>query len=260
MQPPNIENLFLAGGVVFYFDPGTGERDLGLIEEPPDVEPKSTEIKCFSNRSGRRRLAKIFTTEDEVIWTFKLQELVSLNMQAFFKGDAIVPYNVGTGVVTDQLLTLTGLVPASVGSHYGISGVVVKSSDGLTTYTQNSDYIVDPGQVTGGLMVGRIGRLAGGRITDGQEVKVSFTYTTWESLRFGVCNDEYQQGSARIQFRPTKGMQWNYVIPRCQLKPNGKMTIDDKKVMEAPMQLQVLDATILGSSYPFGYWEVLNET
>ncbi len=31
MQPPNVENLFMAGGVVLFFDPGTGERDLGLI-------------------------------------------------------------------------------------------------------------------------------------------------------------------------------------------------------------------------------------
>ena len=33
MQPPNIENLFMAGGIAFFFDPGTGERDLGLMEE-----------------------------------------------------------------------------------------------------------------------------------------------------------------------------------------------------------------------------------
>jgi hypothetical protein len=62
MQPPNISNLFVPGGVVFFFDPGTGERDIGLIEEPPDVESKATEIKVYSNRSGKRRLAKIFTT------------------------------------------------------------------------------------------------------------------------------------------------------------------------------------------------------
>ena len=48
MQAPNIENIFLAGGIIFFFDPGTGERDLGLIEEPLDVEPKSSEIKVFS--------------------------------------------------------------------------------------------------------------------------------------------------------------------------------------------------------------------
>ena len=73
MQAPNVENIFLAGGIIFFFDPGTGERDLGLIEEPPDVEPKSSEIKVFSNRSGQRRLVKTFSTEEEVIWNFKLQ-------------------------------------------------------------------------------------------------------------------------------------------------------------------------------------------
>lgn len=260
MQSPNIDNLFLAGGVVFYFDNGTGERDLGLIEDPPEVEPKATEIKVYSNRSGKRRLTKIFTTEEECIWSFKLQELVSANMQAFFKGDMIVPYQAGTAIISGQQLTLVGEVPVSLPGYYGISGVVVKSLDGLITYNRDSDYIVDPGQVTGGLMVGRIGRLASGSIPDGATVQAAFTYTTWASLRFGVCNDEYQSGAARIQFRPLKGFQWNYVIPRCQLKPDGKMTIDDKKVMQVPMQLEVLDATIIGASYPFGYWECINET
>jgi hypothetical protein len=259
MQPPNVENLFLAGGIIFFFDPGTGERDLGLIEEPPDVEPKSTEVKVYSNRSGKRRLVKTFSTEEEVTWNFKLQELVAANMQAFFKGGPLEVVGAGTAQVADQVVTLNGENLVSLGK-YGISAVTVTNLAGDHTYIHNTDYIIDPGQVAGGLLVGRIGRLAGGAITDGQQVKVSYTHTTWSSLRFPVASDNYQQGAARLQFRPSRGLQWNYVIPKCQLKPNGKLTFDDKKPMELPMILEVLDASALNPDAPYGYWECLSES
>jgi hypothetical protein len=259
MQPPNVENLFLAGGIIFFFDPGTGERDLGLIEEPPDVEPKSTEVKVYSNRSGKRRLVKTFSTEEEVTWNFKLQELVAANMQAFFKGGPLEVVGAGTAQVTDQEVTLSGEILVSLGK-YGISAVTVTNLAGDHTYIHNTDYVIDPGQVAGGLLVGRIGRLASGAITDGQQVKVSYTHTTWSSLRFSVAGDNYQQGAARLQFRPSRGLQWNYVIPKCQLKPNGKLTFDDKKPMELPMILEVLDASAVNPDAPYGYWECLNES
>ena len=125
MQAPNIENIFLAGGIIFFFDPGTGERDLGLIEEPPDVEPKSSEIKVFSNRSGQRRLVKTFSTEEEVIWNFKLQELVAANIQAFFKGGPLEIVGAGSAAAVDQKLILNGQLPFSIGK-YGISAVTVR--------------------------------------------------------------------------------------------------------------------------------------
>lgn len=384
MQPPNVENLFMAGGVIFFFDPGTGERDLGLIEEPPDVEPKSTEVKVYSNRSGKRRLVKTFTTEEEVIWNMKLQELVAANMQAFFKGGPLEVVGAGSAAMVDQNLILNGQLLLSTGK-YGISAVTVRQfldrclvydgaaytdrtseadslagtpfdllagaddyvyfgkatrfkelyldlavngnytgvaweywngsawtalvaagaghsldADGKVNWAlpadwatiivdnsdplywvrvkctavttvatcngsrqnavQNTDYIVDPGQVANGLLNGRIGRLAAGFLADGEEVKVSYTHTTWSSLRFPVANDNYQQGAARLQFRPSRGFQWNYVIPKCQLKPNGKMVIDDKKPMEVPMILEVLDASATNPDAPYGYWECLNES
>ena len=388
MQTPNIENLFLAGGIKFFFDPGTGERNLGLFEEPPDVEPKSTEVKVYNSSSGQRRLAKTFTTEEEVIWNVKLQELVAANLQAFFKGGPLELVGAGTSAVVGQVLALNGENPMSL-NKYGISSVTVRqflnkcflkdasaddafvdntleadalagtpfatleeagdelylakatpfkevyidfetpgsygavvvkywngsewhavtglggaadalAADGKMNWTlpddwamttvkgytgyfiqitattpwttpatinhirqnavKNADYIVDPGQVTPDLLVGRIGRLATGFLADGEEVKVSYTYTTWESLRFPVANANYQQGAARLQFRPTQGLQWNYIIPKCQLKPNGKLTFDDKKPMELPMLLEVLDASATSPGAPYGYWECLNET
>lgn len=385
MQPPSIDNLFIPGGVVFYFDPGTGERDLGLIEDPPDVEVKSNEVKVYSNRSGVRRLADVFPIEEEINWSFKLQELVAANMQAFFKGGDLEVVGSGTAAIVDQALTLAGTIPQSLG-RYGVSAVTVRQSldkvfvydgaayidhtaeadtlagtpfttlvdagdflylgkltpfsevylnfgtegvygsvvweywngsawsalsvagaaadldaDGKANWTppidlattivnaseamywirasattpwttpatincirqnavQNTDYIVDPGQVAILMLNGKIGRLSGGFLADGEEVKVSFTYSIWSSLRFAVANASFQQGSARLAFTPSRGFQWSYVIPKCQLKPNGKLVFDDKKPMELPMILEVLDGYETQPTAPYGYWECLNET
>jgi hypothetical protein len=55
--------------------------------------------------------------------------------------------------------------------------------------TQNTDWVLDPGQAGAeGRLPGRIGRLSGGKIADGEEVKVSFTYTTWEQMRFPMAS------------------------------------------------------------------------
>jgi hypothetical protein len=385
MQPPNIENLFIACVPKFYFDDGNGERDLGLVEKPPSVELKSTEVKVYNSQDGKRRLKKLFSTEEELTLDMVLQEAVAANVQAFFKGGALETVGAGTAALVDQALTLTGEVPASL-AKYGISAVTVRqfldkvfmydgaaytdhtaeadalagtpfetladadsllylgkttpfqeayfdfavpgeygaavvkywngaawtavadlagaaaalAADGKMNWTlptdwaittvngysgyflqisattpwttpatvnhirqnavQNTDYIVDPGQVTPELLVGRIGRLAAGFLADGEQVKVSFTHTTWTSLRFPVATENFIEGAARLAFRPTDGFWWNFIIPRCQLKPNGKVTFDDKNPMELPMLLSVLDDSENNPTYPYGYWECLNET
>ncbi|MFA5111746.1 MAG: hypothetical protein WC443_10100 [Desulfobaccales bacterium] len=260
METPNVENLFMAGGVAFFFNTGTGERDLGLFEAPPEVDVKATEVPFYSSRSGKQRLAKIFTTKEEVAWSMKLKELVAANIQAFFKGGPLEIVNAGTAAVVDQLVQLHGELLTSVGK-YGLTLVSAKKLDD-TPLVKNTDYIVDPGSAdANGLLVGRIGRLADSElINDGDTIKVSYTHVTWSSLRFPVAADDYQQGAARIQFRPLNGFLWNYIIPKCQLKPDGKLTFDPEKTMELPMILQVLDAYDTNPTAPYGYWECLNES
>ena len=385
MQPPNIENLFIACVPKFYFDTGNGERELGLIEKPPAAELKSTEVKVYNSQDGKRRLKKLFSTEEELSLEMILQEAVAANVQAYFKGGALETVGAGSAAIVDQALILAGEVPASLGKYAisaetvrqflnkvfmyngsaytdhsaeadavggtpfetlvdansrlylgkatpfkevyfdfavpGVYGAVVVKywngsiwtavadlagaadvldADGKMNWTlptdwaittvngysgyflqisattpwttpatvnhirqnavKNTDYIVDPGQVTPELLVGRIGRLAAGFLAAGEEVKVSFTHTTWSSLRFPVATENYISGSARLAFRPADGFWWNFIIPSCQLKPNGKLTFDDKNPMELPMLLQVLDDSANTPAAPYGYWELLNET
>jgi hypothetical protein len=125
---------------------------------------------------------------------------------------------------------------------------------------QNTDWILDPGQVSGGLEVGKVGRLSGGFLEDGEEVKVSYTYTTWESLKFPVATAGFQEGAARLDFAPSTGLAGKYHVPKCQLKPEGTLSFDPKKEMQLGMILEVLDDYENNPNAPFGEWESLSES
>ncbi|MGB6554018.1 MAG: hypothetical protein WBE78_11025, partial [Candidatus Binataceae bacterium] len=54
-------------------------------------------------------------------------------------------------------------------AHMGVSSVVIKNQAGSTTYTPGTDYLLDP-------VNGVITALAGGALTAGEAVSVSFNY------------------------------------------------------------------------------------
>jgi len=122
---------------------------------------------------------------------------------------------------------------------------------------QNTDYILDPGQASGTLLAGRVGRLSGGFLADGEEVKVSYTYTTWESLTFPVAMAQYARLAARIDYLTTKGTQMRRHIPACHIKPDGAISFDSKKELQIPVSLQVLDDYANNPTMPYGWKEVL---
>ncbi|RJR45471.1 MAG: hypothetical protein C4567_03185 [Deltaproteobacteria bacterium] len=384
MLPPSTENLTIPGGIKLFFDAGTGERDLGNIVDL-DLDPKTEELKHYTNRSGKRRVDKVFPIEEELTMKFKLDEPVAENLAAYFKGGPTELMGAGTGQVTDQKVTLVSLILSSLGK-YGLSAVTVRQfldkcfrfdgaayqdlsveadteagtpfdalqdaddvlylgkntpfqevytdlavngaytgltweywngsawqtlavsgaganldADGPITFTppvdwvkttvnaytgyfirvkatavttaatvncfrqnlvQNVDYILDPGRAgVDGRLVGRVGRLAAGNIADGEEVMVSFTYTTWTALRFPIAAGNFVEGAARLECHPAegRGLRFDIEIPKCQLKPNGALTLDDKKTLEVPMTLEVLDNYSATPDYPYGRVVMLNE-
>lgn len=259
LNPGDTGLVTIPGGIELFFDDGTGERDLGNIDiTTMSIEPKTTELAFESQRSGRSRVADIFSLKEECTIKVKLQEAIAANMQAFFKGGPVTPVSAGTGTKTDQLVTLGAEQLNSLG-YYGISAVTVKSLDGQTTYVHNTDYVIDPGQVSPGMLMGRVGRIAGGDITDGQQVKVSYTYTTWASLKFALAMSNFLRGSIRMQFHPSTGLQGNLYHARVLLKAEGAMSFDPKKELQVPLTIEWLDNSANDANYPYGYWESLDQ-
>ena len=122
----------------------------------------------------------------------------------------------------------------------------------------NTDYVLDAGLAgEDGRLPGRIGRLATGMLVDGEEVKVSFTYTTWASAQFPIAGASFIEGAARLEVHPDsgRGLRFDVIIPKCILKPNGAIGLDDKKWLEVPMTLEALDDTANTPQAPLGYYK-----
>ena len=258
-DPGDTALVTIPGGIKLFFDDGGGERDLGNIDiSTMSIEPKTTELAFESQRSGISRVADIFSLKEECTIKCKLQEAVVQNLQAFFKGGTVTPVTAGTANVTNQLLTLAGETLVSVG-QYGLTAVVVKNLAGTVTYVHNTDYVVDAGAGPPGMMVGRLGRIAGGDISDGQQVHVSYTHVTWASLKFALAKSNYIRGAIRMEFYPGTGLQGNLSHARVLLKADGAMSFDPKKEFQVPIIIEWLDNSAADSNYPYGYWESLDQ-
>ncbi|MBU4448832.1 MAG: hypothetical protein KKD99_09610, partial [Proteobacteria bacterium] len=190
----------------------------------------------------------------------------------YWDGDewkALVTSGAGDGLDSDGAITFTPPVDwakTTVNSHslYWISAkaTAVATPATVNCFRQNcvvnTDYVLDAGLAAeDGRLPGRIGRLSGGKLVDGEEVKVSFTYVTWASARFAIAGSSFIEGAARLEVHPDtgRGLRFDVNIPKCILKPNGGIGLDDKKWLEVPMTLEALDDTANTPLAPLGYYK-----
>ena len=189
----------------------------------------------------------------------------------YWDGDewkALVASGAGAGLAADGAITFTPPVDwakTAVNSHslYWIraKATTVATPATVNCFRQNcvvnTDYVLDEGLAAeDGRLPGRIGRLAGGKLVDGEEVKVSFTYATWASARFAIAGSSFIEGAARLEVHPDtgRGLRFDVNIPKCILKPNGGIGLDDKKWLEVPMTLEALDDTANNPEAPLGHY------
>lgn len=130
------------------------------------------------------------------------------------------------------------------------------NSIGRQTLTENTDYKVNAGAAGSASAVenGSIARVAAGALVSGEEIKVSFTYVTFTGMSFGIAEQSTIEGSARFECYPQsgRGSSWNLVFPRCQIKNNGSMDLDDSNFQKLPLSLVVLDDSEVTAVNPFG--------
>jgi hypothetical protein len=119
-----------------------------------------------------------------------------------------------------------------------------------------TDYMLDVGSAEDmGRQEGRIARIAAGMLASDEEVKVSFTYTTWTSQKMALASVGSIEGAAKLEVRPSggRGHSFDVVFGKASLKNKGSLKFDDKDWMKVPMSLEVLDNYADDPTYPFGY-------
>ena len=108
--------------------------------------------------------------------SIEFDDLNLTNLDLALRGDIVdVPSNTGS-VIDEEVTAKLGVFKKL--AHSGLSNVVVKNSEGTTTYEEGTDYEVRPG-------LGLITPLEGGNITDGELLKVSYDYNEPKQKIFG---------------------------------------------------------------------------
>jgi hypothetical protein len=243
---PDKENYTVPGGQkIFFTETGGVEKDLGNIASL-DVEHTIELLEHWTNRDGSRKLDKTVPISKKLEFPFTLDEPVVDNLRYYFAGGTIANVNAGTANVVNQAMNLPGELLVSVG-HKVLTAVVVTNLAGDVTYVKNTDYVLDAAE-------GRIGRIAAGAITDNQQVLVDYAYATYDSQKFAISTGSFIEGSARIEIKPTAGLgiQKEYQIPKCQIRPNGQVKDDDKDWEKMPFVLTVLSDYDNNPTKPYG--------
>ncbi len=127
---------------------------------------------------------------------------------------------------------------------------------GRQAIVEHTDFGIDPGQASGigSARNGSVRRIAAGILEPAEEFFVNFTYVTFSSQTFGIAEQSNIEGSARLVVAPQsgRGTSWQIDIPRCQLKNNGSMDLDDTDFQTIPLSIVVLDNFAVDPVNPFG--------
>lgn len=130
------------------------------------------------------------------------------------------------------------------------------NSLGRAALVENTSYAVDSGEAQGigNTRSGAVKRIATGVLVDGEEIKVSYSYVTFQAQKFGVAETTVLEGSARFENYPSegRGRRWDLTIPRCVLTNNGAMDLDDTDWQTIPLSLVILDNYDNDPEHPFG--------
>lgn len=245
------ENYMIGGGKL-YFNPTSvlGYRDLGNIYDT-NIEKAITDLEHYTAASGVQSLDKTHIIKKKVSLKFKVDEFSVDNFNVLLFGASA-----GATDASYTSGTITAEVPA-VGDVYkdrifftakgNISAVVVKDSTAVTTYVLNTDYsIVDA--VSGAIKI-----ITAGAITNGQSLKVDYAYAaSTEKKILVLSNPSPAEGKARFDFKSAAGKPFSWIVPKCNLKPDGDLSLTSENWAAAGFVMEALyDTTISGQ--PFGY-------
>ena len=126
------------------------------------------------------------------------------------------------------------------------------NSVGRGTLVENTDVAYDLGSSTVDAKVRQIA--ASTAVLSSEEIKVTYTYPTYAAQITNIAKVGSIEGSARLEVHPQtgRGLQFDIEIPKCQIKANGDLSLNDQEFMAIPLSLVVLDDTENTPTHPYG--------
>lgn len=241
--PSNNSDNYTIGGTRIFFaeEISTGVygdyHNLGNIVSAT-VQATIDRLEHYTSKTGTRIKDREIIRQVALRIPFVFDEPDVFNLNRLFLGDedSIVDVAAYTTAVVDEVHT------GSVDRYFylnlmGASSIVVKDTTGVTTYDITDDYIVE----TVGKMTG-IRVVAGGAITDGDSLKVSYTPAVPANKKVVPLSQSDRKGRAIVQFVSDTGNEMSWAIPKVSLGPDGDFGFNDQDWSTFPMALSVDDA------------------
>ena len=151
----------------------------------------------------------------------------------------------------DDVMQLVGVEERILGAGTGPVNIVVKDITDVTTYTITTDYTVE--DVIGGYKA--IKRVAGGTITDGEFLRVSYDFAVRERKTMYPATNLEVKGQAKFIFASDTGNEYERTFQLAQMEPEGALEGDAEDWTTMQIKLKVLDNSDAVPAAPFGVLE-----
>ena len=227
-----------------------GWRDLGNVVDQ-SFESEKEILDHFSTKTGARKKDRSVNRQISEALVVTLDELSTLNMKNFFRGDAVteVAASVGGGAVTDEVASLVREELIMLGEGYNADNIVVKDITGGTTYILDTDYEVEVDSISG---YSGIRRIATGSISDGEYVRINYTYDIRAHRKFSPQIKAQREGQLLFFGVSDIGNEFIRSFNRVSVEPEGNFAINSEDWSAFQMRAEILDDSEATPTAPFG--------
>lgn len=252
--PNHPDNYMIPSGISVWFAP---IQDDGTLCTPFDLGSASdislaltdTYLEHKSARNGLMSEDKSVISEVQGEAKFTLSEMVGNNLLMALR-PAVAPDTTAVYEVLEQKrfrlnATTARIIDAlaaetSSTDYLELTDVVVRSADGLVTYTSGTDYTFTQAAGTGtGRTPATIARWATGSITDGAEIVVTYRYTR-EATSYLVQSGAILEGALWIQCLNLVGPLFAYYFPFVSVRIEGDTAINPGEFMTQAFTCKIL--------------------
>jgi len=161
------------------------------------------------------------------------------NLARFFLGEQTTLDQLASSV-TDEAHTVSkqgvyiqvGKTATNISGIRGVENVVVTSSDGLTTFAETTDYVVQP-------QAGLVEIVEGGAISAGDDILIDYDVQAQTRSRVISGNEPVEGALQYIEDNPT-GEDKVYLFPYVKVRPNGDFNFITDDWQTVPFDIEVL--------------------
>lgn len=248
-----VKNFVLGRGRLYFnqFANGTqtltGERYIGSTQQF-SLAIGSETLNHMSMESGIRSIDDSAILENTRNASYTTDQIDQANLSSFIVGEGET-LAVAGGAVVDELIS-----GVTQNRHYqlgydeatnitgarNVSAVTVTDDNATpVTFTETTDYTVD-------LDLGRIYVVEGGAITDGTNLKVSYTEAAYSREQIVTSDNTKLYGALRFVADNAKGENRDFYMPYVLMTPNGEYALkgDDWQNMGFNLSILQKSATI----------------